>query len=58
MTANTARTKKNLRWHMRYRYNKNRVLDCGPRDYFRLGGLLQTYRDTNLLKYDVPTENS
>ncbi|MES1226398.1 MAG: hypothetical protein ABUT20_63570 [Bacteroidota bacterium] len=53
MKQNTNSGKKNLRWYMRYLHNKIGFFIAGLVIIYGLSGLIQTYRDTNLLKHDV-----
>jgi hypothetical protein len=53
MLPETNRVKKNFRWYMRYFHNKIGFFIVGLVIIYGLSGLLQTYRDTNLLKHDV-----
>lgn len=52
----TANTKKNIRWYMRYLHNKIGFFIVGLVIIYGLSGLLQTYRDTDILKHDVLQE--
>ncbi len=56
MKENITSTKKNLRWYMRYLHNKIGFFIVGLVIIYGLSGLLQTYRDTDLLKHDVLQE--
>lgn len=56
MTQNTNSTKKNLRWYMRYLHNKIGFFITGLVIIYSLSGLIQTYRDTDLLKHEVLNE--
>ena len=53
MNKNTKKAKKNLRWWMRYLHNKIGFFIVGLVIIYSLSGLLQSYRDTNLLKHNV-----
>ncbi len=53
MKQNTNSTRKNLRWYMRYLHNKIGFFIVGLVIIYGLSGLLQTYRDTDLLKHDI-----
>lgn len=53
---NTNSKKKNLRWYMRYLHNKIGFFIVGLLIIYSLSGLLQTYRDTNILKHDISGE--
>lgn len=53
MKQDTATTKKNLRWYMRYLHNKIGFFIVGLVIIYGLTGLLQTYRYTDLLKHSV-----
>lgn len=50
------RAPKNLRWYMRYLHNKIGFFIVGLVIIYGLSGILQTYRDTDLLKHDVRNE--
>ncbi|MEO7769138.1 MAG: hypothetical protein ABIS01_17030 [Ferruginibacter sp.] len=56
MAEITKSTKKNFRWYMRFLHNKIGFFIVGLVIIYGLSGLLQTYRDTNLLKHDVLNE--
>lgn len=56
MTQNTNSTTKNLRWYMRYLHNKIGFFISGLVIIYSLSGIIQTYRDTDLLKHDVVNE--
>lgn len=56
MKQNTDNTRKNLRWYMRYLHNKIGFFIVGLVIIYSLSGLLQTYRDTDLLKHEVLQE--
>ncbi len=45
--------KRNLRWYMRYLHNKLGFFIAGLVIIYAFSGLVQTYRDTDLLKHDV-----
>lgn len=47
------KTKRNMRWWMRYLHNKIGFFIVALVIIYSLSGLLQTYRDTNFLKHDV-----
>ena len=49
-------SKRNFRWYMRFLHNKVGFFIAGLVIIYALSGLLQTYRDTNLLKHDVVHE--
>jgi hypothetical protein len=53
MKQETNNTKKNFRWWMRFLHNKIGFFIAGLVIIYGLSGLLQTYRDTDLLKHDV-----
>lgn len=53
MKPSTNTTGKNLRWYMRYLHNKIGFFITGLVIIYALSGLIQTYRDTDLLKHDV-----
>jgi hypothetical protein len=53
---NTKEAKKNLRWYMRYLHNKIGFFITGLVIIYSLSGILQTYRDTDLLKHEVKHE--
>ncbi len=53
MKQEIGKTKKNFRWYMRFLHNKIGFFIAGLVIIYGLSGLLQTYRDTNLLKHDV-----
>src|SRR4051794_246234 len=53
MRQNTNGTRKNFRWYMRYLHNKVGFFIAGLVIIYALSGLLQTYRDTDLLKQEV-----
>lgn len=53
---NTNSTKKNVRWYMRYLHNKIGFFIVGLVIIYGLSGLLQTYRDTDLLKHEIVNE--
>lgn len=57
MTQNI-KPRKNFRWYMRYLHNKIGFFIAGLVIIYGLSGLLQTYRDTNLLKHDVPHQQT
>jgi len=46
-------TKRNFRWHMRNLHNKVGFFIVGLVIIYGLSGILQTYRDTDLLKHEV-----
>lgn len=48
--------RKNIRWYMRFLHNKIGFIITGLVIIYSLSGLVQTYRDTNLLKHDVLNE--
>lgn len=54
MKQNTNGTKKNLRWYMRFLHNKIGFFITGLVIIYSLSGLVQTYRDTDFLKHNVP----
>ncbi len=56
MKRATNNTGKNFRWWMRYLHNRIGFFIAGLVIIYGLSGLLQTYRDTNLLKHDVAHE--
>ena len=56
MKQDTNKTKKNLRWYMRYLHNKIGFCIVAIVIIYSLSGLLQTYRDTDFLKHEVPHE--
>jgi hypothetical protein len=56
MKSNTIKANKNLRWWMRYLHNKIGFFIVGLVIIYSLSGLLQVYRDTNILKHDVAQE--
>src|SRR4051794_15130344 len=49
-------SRKNFRWYMRFLHNKIGFFIVGLVIMYALSGLLQTYRDTDLLKHDVLNE--
>lgn len=49
-------SRKNFRWYMRFLHNKIGFFIVGLVIIYGLSGLLQTYRDTDLLKHDVLNE--
>jgi hypothetical protein len=53
---NTKSTKKNLRWYMRYLHNKIGFFIVGLVIIYSLSGVIQTYRDTDMLKHEVAHE--
>lgn len=53
MEKNTNKAKKNMRWWMRYLHNKIGFFIVALVIIYSLSGLLQTYRDTNLLKHEI-----
>jgi len=53
MVQSTNTSKKNIRWYMRFLHNKIGFFIVGLVIIYGLSGLLQTYRDTNLLKHDI-----
>ncbi|MEP6750247.1 MAG: hypothetical protein ABJB86_21085 [Bacteroidota bacterium] len=53
MNQEINKSRKNLRWYMRYFHNKIGFFIAGIVIIYGLSGLLQTYRDTNLLKHDI-----
>lgn len=56
MIKNTKKTTKNFRWYMRFLHNKIGFFITGLVIIYSLSGLVQTYRDTDLLKHDVVNE--
>ncbi len=56
MNRNTNRTKKNFRWYMRFLHNRIGFIISGLVIIYSLSGILQTYRDTDLLKHEVLNE--
>ncbi len=56
MIQETKKTGKNLRWYMRFLHNKIGFFITGLVIIYSISGLIQTYRDTNLLKHDVLNE--
>ncbi len=56
MAQITNSTKKNFRWYMRYLHNKIGFFITGLVIIYSLSGLIQTYRDTDLLKHEVLNE--
>ena len=56
MSETTNSTRKNLRWYMRYLHNKIGFFIAGLVIIYALSGLIQTYRDTDLLKHAVAHE--
>jgi len=56
MKADTKDTKRNFRWYMRFLHNKIGFFIAGLVIIYGLSGLLQTYRDTDLLKHEVVHE--
>ena len=53
MEQPTKSTKKNLRWYMRFLHNQIGFIITGLVIIYSLSGLIQTYRDTDLLKHEV-----
>ena len=51
--AITQKSGKNLRWYMRYLHNKIGFFITGLVIIYSLSGIVQTYRDTGLLKHVV-----
>lgn len=49
-------TRKNFRWYMRFLHNKIGFFIVGLIIMYSLSGLIQTYRDTDLLKHEVLNE--
>lgn len=56
MNEITKQPRRNFRWYMRYLHNKIGFFIVGLVIIYGLSGLLQTYRDTDLLKHDVLNE--
>ncbi len=56
MNTITKKSTKNFRWYMRFLHNKIGFFITGLVIIYSLTGLVQTYRDTNLLKHDVVNE--
>ncbi len=56
MKQDVQRSRKNLRWYMRYLHNKIGFFITGMIIIYSLSGLLQTYRDTDILKHPVAHE--
>jgi len=56
MKLETKESRKNFRWYMRFLHNKVGFFIAGLVIIYGLSGLLQTYRDTDLLKHDVVHE--
>ncbi|MEP6844972.1 MAG: hypothetical protein ABI861_03185 [Panacibacter sp.] len=56
MKQDTNKTKKNMRWWMRYLHNKIGFFIVALVIIYSMSGLLQTYRDTDILKHDVTHE--
>lgn len=56
MAQNPNSPSKNLRWYMRYLHNKIGFFIAGLVIIYSLSGVIQTYRDTDLLKHDVLNE--
>lgn len=56
MKQETNKTHKNIRWYMRYLHNKIGFFIVGLVIIFSLSGIVQTYRDTGLLKHEVTHE--
>jgi hypothetical protein len=56
MKPETNESKRNFRWYMRFLHKKVGFFIAGLVIIYALSGLLQTYRDTNLLKHDVVHE--
>jgi len=56
MKPDTKEPRKNFRWYMRFLHNKIGFFIVGLVIIYGLSGLLQTYRDTDLLKHDVLNE--
>lgn len=56
MKQNTNSPQRNLRWYMRYLHNKIGFFIVGLIIIYGLSGLIQTYRDTDLLKHEVERE--
>ena len=48
--------KRNIRWYMRYLHNKIGFFIVGLVIIYGLSGIIQTYRDTDLLKHEVAHE--
>jgi len=53
MNQNTKKTKRNLRWYMRFLHNTVGYFITGLVIIYSLSGLIQIYRDTGFLKHDV-----
>lgn len=56
MQPENKQPRKNFRWYMRFLHNKIGFFIVGLVIIYGLSGLLQTYRDTDLLKHDVLNE--
>src|SRR3954470_24083500 len=53
MKPDTKESRKNFRWYMRFLHNKIGFFIVGLVIIYGLSGLLQTYRDTDILKHAV-----
>jgi hypothetical protein len=56
MEKETSRPKRNIRWYMRFLHNKIGFFIVGLVLIYGLSGIIQTYRDTELLKHEVMHE--
>ena len=56
MTQTNTKTTKNIRWYMRYLHNKIGFFIVGLVIIYSLSGIVQTYRDTDLLKQVIQHE--
>ena len=54
--SNTKKPAKNLRYYMRFLHNNIGFFIAGLVVIYSLSGILQIYRDTDLLKHDVVTQ--
>ena len=58
MTQSNTKATKNIRWYMRYLHNKIGFFIVGMVIIYSLSGIVQTYRDTDLLKQVINHEQT
>jgi hypothetical protein len=58
MAESTIKSAKNIRWYMRYMHNKIGFIIVGLVIMYSLSGIVQTYRDTDLLKQVINHEQT
>lgn len=56
MTQETSNRGKSLRWYMRFLHNKIGFIITGLVIIYSLSGIVQTYRDTDILKHEIQNE--